>query len=101
METIEKLHKEINMLHKVGDALYDILEHAGQDSETKYKQAYLELLQDAKELNRGLYQLLEDHSEVIMDVEYEVERVPVKSLANHMANEAIEAVLRTGRALVE
>ena len=101
METIKKLHKEFEMLHKVRDALYDILEHAGQDSETKYKQAYLELLQDAKELNRGLYQLLEDHSGVIMDVEYEVERVPVKSLANHMANEAIEAVLRTGRALVE
>jgi len=78
METIEKLHKEINMLHKVRDALYDILEHAGQDSETKYKQAYLDLLQDAKGLNRDLYLLLEDHSEVIMDVEYEVERVPVK-----------------------
>ena len=99
METIEKLHKEFEMLNKVRDSLYDILEHAGQDSETKYKQAYLDLLQDAKGLNRDLYLLLEDHSEVIMDVEYEVERVPVKSLANHMANEAIEAVLRTGRAL--
>jgi len=78
METIEKLHKEINTLYKVYDALFDILEHAGKDSETKYKKTYLNLLQDAKELNRDLYLLLEDHSEVIMDVEYEVERVPVK-----------------------
>jgi len=102
METIEKLNKEFDMLYKVYDSLFDILEHAGHDTETKYKKAYIDLLQSAKELNSGLYKLLEDHSEVIMDVEYEVERVPAiptNSLANHMANEAIGAARRTGQAL--
>jgi hypothetical protein len=99
METIEKLNKEFDMLYKVYDSLFDILEHAGHDTETKYKKAYIDLLQSAKELNSDLYKLLEDHSEVIMDVEYEVERVSTNSLANHMANEAIGAARRTGKAL--
>ena len=95
METIEKLHKEFEMLNKVRDSLYDILEHAGQDSETKYKQAYLDLLQDAKGLNRDLYLLLEDHSEVIMDVEYEVERVPIKPIPSQPAKTNLQEVAKS------
>lgn len=76
METLEKLNKEIEKLYKVDDTLFDILEHAGHDSETKYKPAYLDMLDDTEALQRGLHALLDNHKSVIVDIEYELERVP-------------------------
>ena len=40
METLEKISKEIAKLYQIDNRLSNILEHAGQDSETKYEQAY-------------------------------------------------------------
>ena len=57
METLEKINKEIKKLYTVDDRLTGILEHAGQDSETKYTQEYLDILDDLRALQKGLYAL--------------------------------------------
>ena len=69
METLEKINKEIKKLYTVDDRLTDILEHAGQDSETKYTQEYLDLIEDLQALQKGLSALMENHIHTILELE--------------------------------
>jgi len=72
-DVLEKINKEIKKLYQIDDRLSNILEHAGQDSETKYTQPYLDLLEDLSALQKGLSALLENHIHTILELECELE----------------------------
>jgi len=74
MESIEKINEQLKKLYEADHALDFILEKAGQDSETKYTQEYLDLIDNVKDLRNGLKALLENHNSTVLDVEYEAER---------------------------
>ena len=73
METLEKISKEIAKLYQIDNRLSNILEHAGRDSETKYTQEYLDLLENLKALRSGLHALLDNHNDTINELEYALE----------------------------
>lgn len=77
--TTEKIYKQIKRLQSVNDDLEAILATAGRDSETNYKKEYLDMLDSMKALRVALGVLLDDHQSVIMDVEYEMEPLPIKA----------------------
>lgn len=69
---LERTSEQIKKLYQIDDRLSNILEKAGQDSETKYTPEYLELIEDLKALRNGLRALLRNHNCTINDLEYEV-----------------------------
>lgn len=73
METLEKVNKQIKKLYTVDDRLSNVLERAGQDSETKHTQPCLDLIENLKALNSGLHALLDNHNDTIMELEYALE----------------------------
>jgi len=79
METIEKIKKQTDALIEADDALIDILEASGKDSETQYKNEYLTLLEDLKSLQKALHKLLwEDFDNVWREVDYAAEQCGVE-----------------------
>ena len=70
---LEKINKQIKKLYRVDDRLSNILEHAGQDSETIYTQPYLDLLENLKALRSGLHGLLDNHNSTINELEFALE----------------------------
>ena len=79
METLEKINKQIGRLFDIDDCLFDILEHAGCDYETVCTEGYSDMLEGIKSLRKSLHALLDNHNDVIMDIEYALEPLPVKT----------------------
>ena len=73
METLEEINKQTKTLYKIDDRLSNILERAGQDSETEYKQEYLDVLEDLKALRSSLRALLNNHNDTIVELEFALE----------------------------
>ena len=71
---LEKINKEIKKLYTIDERLSNTLEHAGQDAETTYKPEYLDLLDDLRALQKGLYALMENHIHTILELENEVDK---------------------------
>ena len=88
MDTLEKINKQIGRLFDIDDCLDNILEHAGRDYETKYSDAYLDLIMDVRSLRSSLHAVLDNHNDLIMDIEYALEPLPIK-IPNQPALDAI------------
>ena len=77
--TLDKLYHEVKKLYSANAGLTIILERAGSDSETIYTTKRLKLYDDLKDLQTGLYELLESHTDTIMTLESALDREPIKS----------------------
>jgi len=79
MDTIETIYKNIEKLYDVDNDLIDILAVAGRDSETTYKDGYLDMLIDMKSLQEAIHGILDNFNDTINDIEYWLEPLPVKT----------------------
>ena len=70
--TLEKLYKAIKRLYISEDELFTTLEHAGCDTLTKYTPERLALYDNLRDLKKSLSELLSNHNNTIMDLEFEL-----------------------------
>ena len=78
MDTIDEIYNNIKKLYDVDSDMIDILAVSGRDSETKYTNEYLNMLDDMKDLQKALHAVLDNFNDAINDIEYALEPLPIK-----------------------
>ena len=71
--SLEKIKEQLDKLYSVEDTLGTILNVSGRDPETVYTLPYLDLLDRITLLRASLQVLLDEYSDAINDVDYELE----------------------------